>query len=52
MTLRRVLFIIAAVIFVFAWLVAIGTVTSDSDLLLWQGLIALGLAFGFAGHAA
>lgn len=51
MSIKRILFVIAAVIFFLAWLVAIGTITSDSDPLGFQALIALGLAFVAAGAA-
>jgi hypothetical protein len=51
MTLKRILYVIAAVLFVLAWLVALGTIESDSAALGWQALIALGLAVGFSGHA-
>ena len=51
MTLSRILFIVAVVIFFLAWLVVLGTIESSSDVLAFQALLALGLAFGFAGHA-
>lgn len=52
MTVSRILFVIAVVLFVLAWLVSLGTITTDSDVLGFQALIAAGLAAGFAGHAA
>ncbi len=52
MTVKRILYVVAAVLFLLAWLVALGTISSDSDILGYQALLALGLAVGFAGHAS
>lgn len=52
MTLKRILYVIAAVIFLLAWLVSLGTIETTSDALGFQALLALGLCVGFAGHAA
>lgn len=51
MTPKRILYVTAAVLFALAWLVALGTITSDNDLLGYQALLVLGLAVGYAGHA-
>lgn len=52
MTIKRVLYIVAAVLFALAWLVGIGTVESSEALLAWQALVAAGLCFTAVGHAA
>lgn len=51
MTAKRICFVIAAVLFGLAWLVAVGTITTDTDALGYQALLAAGLCVGFAGHA-
>jgi hypothetical protein len=51
-TAKRILYIVAAVLFVVAWLVAVGTVDADSEVLRFDALLAAGLAVGFVGHAA
>lgn len=52
MNVKRVLFVVAVVFFVLGWLVAVGTLDADSEILRFDALLAAGLAFGFAGHAA
>lgn len=52
MNAKRVLYIVAAVLFAIAWLVGIGAITSTEELLAWQSLVAAGLCFVAVGHAA
>lgn len=52
MTVKRVLFIVAAVCFALAWLVGIGAIDSTEELITWQALVAAGLCFTAVGHAA
>jgi hypothetical protein len=52
MTLKRVLFIVAAVAFALAWLVTVGTIDADPDFFTYQALVALGLTATAAGLAA
>jgi hypothetical protein len=51
-SINRILFIIAAVLFLLAWLVSLGTLDASGDFFTFQALVALGLTSTAAGLAA